>query len=102
MTTVVSARFKLHQDSWEDYLEAAKIIILPTRQEQGCVHYGITLDLIEDHVIWITEEWESEEHLMTHLSAPHVSDFLQKASGFQILDAEVKKYTVSEVGTIEV
>ena len=102
MTTVVSARFKLHQDSWEHYLEAAKILISPTRQEQGCVHYGITIDLIEDHVIWITEEWESEEHLMTHLSTPHVSDFLQKASGFQILDADVKKYTVSEVGTIEV
>tara|TARA_B100001029_G_C14864937_1_gene341171 strand:- start:194 stop:502 length:309 start_codon:yes stop_codon:yes gene_type:complete len=102
MTTVVSARFKVHEDSWDDYLEAAKLIIPVTRQEDGCVHYGIAMDLIEDHVVWFTEEWESEEHLMVHLGQPHVSDFIAKATELQILDAEVKKYTVSEVGTIGV
>ena len=98
MTTVVSARIQLHRDSWESYLAAAQIIVPLTRQENGCVHYGFSIDLIEDCVVWISEEWESEEALMAHLQTPHISHFITLAQGMQILDADIKKYTVSVVG----
>ena len=49
-------------------------------------------------MVWISEEWESEEALMAHLQTPHISHFITLAQGMQILDADIKKYTVSAVG----
>ncbi len=98
MTTVVSARIQLHSDSWQAYLTAARVIVPLTRAEKGCIHYGFSIDLIEDCVVWMSEEWESEDDLMAHLQSPHVSAFIALAEEMQILDADIKKYTVSEVG----
>ena len=99
-TIAISARIRLHADSWEAYLAAAAEIVPITRREQGCVHYAFATDLLQPHVVWISEQWASEADLMAHLSAPHISDFLAKTAEMQLLETDIKKYVVSEVGAL--
>ena len=99
-TIAISARIRLHADSWDAYLAAAAEIVPITRREKGCVHYAFATDLLQPHVIWISEEWASEADLTAHLSSAHISDFLAKTGEMQLLEVDIKKYVVSEVGTL--
>ena len=101
MSTVsVLVRIQLSAESAPAYAEAAKAVVVATRQEDGCEWYGIASDVIDPCVVWISEQWASQAHLDVHLKAPHVAAFLEACAALEILDMEVRRYEVSSVGDL--
>ena len=65
MSTVsVIVRIQLSAESAPAYAEAAKPVVAATRQEDGCEWYGIAPDVTDPSVVWISEQWASQAHLV--------------------------------------
>ena len=98
----ISARIELASKDMAAYVAGAKKIIEPTRAEAGCQLYAIAVDIEHANVIWITEQWESEEHLYDHLATPHIAEFLALCAAVEITGMDVIKYDVSAAGPLEI
>ena len=101
MSTVsVIVRIQLSAESAPAYAEAAKAVVVATREEAGCQWYGIAVDVADPCVVWVSEQWASQADLDAHLKTPHVATFLDACSALKILDMEVRRYEVSSVGDL--
>jgi len=93
----VCGRIELEPAHTDAFIEAISAIIETTRKEKGCTIYAIARDVVQSNVLWISEEWETEEDLAAHLATPHVADFLAKVSSLTIRSMDARKYQVSSV-----
>jgi len=94
----ILAKIVLEPTSVAPYLKAAESILKPTRLEAGCTHYAFARCIETPTVLWITEEWDSEQALQDHLKSPHITFFLDQIKTMGVLSVEVRKYQVSSVG----
>jgi quinol monooxygenase YgiN len=97
----ISARLEIEAGRIDDYLAAVADIIEPTRAEAGCRVYAFARDIQIPNVVWISEEWDSDAALDEHLKSPHIRAFLQQVADIGLPSVDVRKYTVSAVGTVE-
>ena len=101
MSTVsLIVRIQLSAESAPAYAEAAKAVVVATREEAGCQWYGIAVDVTDPCVVWVSEQWASQADLDAHLKTPHVAAFLEACAALEILDMEVRRYEVSSVGDL--
>ena len=94
----IIAKVTLDPGAVAAYLEAAKPIIPATRNEAGCNHYAFARCVENPGVVWIMEEWTSEQALQDHLRSPHITAFLATVQPLKLLGVDVKKYQVTSVG----
>lgn len=98
----ISARLEIDPAHADAYIAAAEAIVAPTRAEKGCNVYAFSRDIVDSNIVWISEEWDSEEDLMAHLSTPHIADFLKKTQAFNILSMDARKYEIASVSPMGV
>jgi Uncharacterized conserved protein len=59
-----------------DKIEALKAVLMglvePTRQEAGCLQYDLLQNQEDPTDFTFVEEWESLDHLQTHLASVHL------------------------------
>lgn len=94
----ISAKITVDPHSADAYVDAARQIIPLSRAETGCNHYAFGRDIDHPNIVWITEEWTSEEALREHLATPHIVAFLARTEALKLLAVDVKKYDVRAVG----
>ena len=99
-TVSLIVRIQLSAESAPAYAEAAKAVVVATREEAGCQWYGIAVDVADPCVVWVSEQWASQADLDAHLKTPHVAAFLEACAALEILDMEVRRYEVSSVGDL--
>lgn len=97
----ISARIDMDPADAERFLEAATPVVANTRVERGCTLYAITRDIVESHIFWISEEWDTDEDLYAHLRSAHIAEFLGRAAAMNMRSMDVRKYEVSSVGPLE-
>jgi quinol monooxygenase YgiN len=96
----ISARFEIAPEHIAGYIEAVQPVIAATRQEPGCRLYAFSRDLVEPNVVWVSEEWESNEALLAHFATEHVLRFREFLTGVTFISRDVRKYSVAAVGSI--
>lgn len=99
---VVSARVELaSKEDADKFCQLAKDLVGPTREERGCTLYAMARDIVDECVVWISEEWESEEDLTNHLKADHIVKFLgDLAEQVNLISMDDKLYDVASVGKV--
>ncbi|WGK62467.1 putative quinol monooxygenase [Halopseudomonas sp. SMJS2] len=100
MKQAIIARFEVVEKDLDSFICLAKEVMPATRKEEGCELYSFSQDVLEPNVIWICEQWASEQALNNHLQASHIRDFLQAIAGISYESVDVRKYEVDSVGTI--
>lgn len=100
MIIAISARFEIAPEHLSEYLEAAATTVRETRKEPGCRLYAFSRDILEENVVWISEEWDSEEDLQRHFTTEHIRSFREFLTGVRFISRDVRKYSVAEVGGI--
>lgn len=75
----VVARMKAKPGREEALREALLALIPPTRQEPGCLQYDLHESTETSGTFVFLENWRSKEELDTHLTRPHLKDFLARA-----------------------
>jgi len=59
----------------KDLSELVKTLIDPSRKENGCVKYDAYGDVLNPTLIYIVEQWETEESLNAHKRTAHFTNF---------------------------
>ena len=96
----ISARMEVAPHRVDDYLAAAQEVMIHTRREPGCRHYAFAQDILAPNVIWISEEWDSEEALQQHFATPHINTFLKRVADVELFATSVRKYSISAIDSI--
>lgn len=99
---VIAARIEVNPAHADAYIEALSKGIEASRQEKGCYLYAVARDVQQANVIWITEQWESEQILYDHLATDHIKELLESTADLEVVDMDVRKYEVSSVGALEI
>ena len=100
MIVAISARFEIAPEHLSDYLQAAATVIRETRKEPGCRLYAFSRDILEENVVWISEQWDSKEDLQRHFTTAHIRHFREFLTGVRFISRDVRKYSVTQVGGI--
>ncbi len=88
----IIARVVIAPGDADKYVELARALVEPTRKEKGCEVYGMSRDICEPNVVWISEQWATQEDLDNHLSTPLIKDFLDKTSSLEVLSMDDRQY----------
>lgn len=83
----VIATIEIEPGKRNDFIQIFKDNVPNVLAEDGCIEYGPTVDLktdigpqipLRENVVTIMEKWESLDHLMAHLKAPHMATYREK------------------------
>ena len=75
---LVTGTLPLQPSQKESALDAVREVQRETRKEPGNHAYEFALDIDDDHLLRIHEEWESDEALAEHMATPHFATFLER------------------------
>ena len=70
------------------------------RAEKGCQIYAFSRDIGDDRMIWVNEEWDSQDDLDDHLRAPHIKKLLEDMATLTVETNDVRQYDVNSVGPV--
>ncbi|WP_105168967.1 putative quinol monooxygenase [Pseudoalteromonas sp. T1lg23B] len=67
-------------------------IVLPTRNEHGCINYDMHIDNENDAVFMFHENWGSEQDLDNHLQSSHIKQCFE-VIGDMLESVEISRLT---------
>jgi quinol monooxygenase YgiN len=85
----------VHVDAAERdrYVEACREVVRAARAASGCLDFALTADPVDPTRVNVFERWESEAELLAFRG-----EGAPPADAPAISDADVKRYTISDVG----
>lgn len=79
-----------------DKIEALKAVLLalvkPTRQEVGCLQYDLLQNQEDLTDFTFVEQWESLQHLQSHLASVHLQTALTQIEGLVASPPDIRCY----------
>ncbi len=72
-------------------------LVEATLAEDGNVTYGFWAHTSYPGVFRVYEEWDNDEALTAHMSAPHMIEFLGGMAGLKVTGTEINRYDVSAI-----
>jgi len=97
---IIAGKISLDPAKQGEATEAAIEMMHATRAEEGNVEYAFTWDLVEEGVMRVIEQWESQEALDAHFKVPHMATFTGKLGGCGMTGMEVTKHEISKSGPV--
>ncbi|MCH7225849.1 putative quinol monooxygenase [Haloferula sp. A504] len=70
-------------------------LVPATRAEAGCLNYDLHQDQGEPAHFLFYENWETRDHWLAHMEAPHIREFQAKADE---MVADVAVYEMDPIG----
>jgi quinol monooxygenase YgiN len=90
---IVAGRLHLDPADRDAFVRDAHRAVRAARSAPGCLDFALTADSVDPGRVDVYERWASEEALLAFRgSGP------DDATAVRILDADVRRYTVSGVG----
>ena len=97
---VIGGSIRIDPAKLDEAVGVAQKMMAETKQEPGCVQYNFSLDLADKGLVWIFEEWESEDALSKHFETPHMAEFMQAMPAFGLQVMDVNRYEASAKGPV--
>lgn len=76
----------------EDFIKLAKELVEKSRQEQGCLSYGLFQDINNDSVFTFIEEWKDQKAIETHNKSEHFTRIIPLLGEFRVGERELNLY----------
>ena len=96
MKVLINCVLKITPEFRDKALIGAADLIELARQEPGCLAYNWGADLALDDTIHIYEEWQDQDSLAAHFTAPSFYKMSEHLSKHGILGAQAKKFLVEK------
>jgi quinol monooxygenase YgiN len=100
MMVTINLRIKVSNKQRKDFINSAKLILGPTRIQNGCISCRLYQDLDEPDAIFLVQEWESREKLERYFSSEQCWIILSLIEASDQLP-EIKINTVSKMEGLE-
>ena len=97
---IVAGSILTENDGRDVFLTAVKRMVTATLEEPGCREYAFTPDPNDPNRILLFEIWDDQDALDGHFASDHMAQWQSDSKGLPVLGADIKKYTISEVGPV--
>jgi quinol monooxygenase YgiN len=97
---VVSGRARIRSGERETALREARAVAAASRKEVGCMTYEFSIDVEDENVVRIFEEWESQAALDAHFQTPHLQAFGAVAARVLEGGPSMTRYVVESAGPL--
>ncbi|MEL7320271.1 MAG: putative quinol monooxygenase [Pseudomonadota bacterium] len=87
---------KLGEGAIDAGREALEAMITASREEDGCIEYAYSIDILDPSIMRITEKWVDEDALVTHFQTPHMAAFQQALASLDVTILDVKKFQADD------
>jgi len=87
----VLAKSELKPGSWEKAAPLYRELVEKTRQEDGCIEYGLFIDLADENKVCFVECWASDEALSAHTKSEHFTRIFPQLGEFTVGRMEVSR-----------
>lgn len=81
-----------------DQVEALKTLLLnlviPTRQEAGCIKYELLQNKEDPTDFTFVEEWETMAHIENHLANQHIQEAISQLDGLVAAAPDIRSYNL--------
>ena len=71
---IVSARFRIEEDSRAALMAELRKLISATRNEAGNIAFEWSVDIDDPNILVLHEVWESADSLGAHMKSPHMQE----------------------------
>ena len=97
---VIAGTVRVNPDRRDDALAAARAMATATRREPGCAAYRFAVDIDDQNVVHLFEEWTDADALKAHFETPHMATFRNAIAGVLAAPPEFRRYEVSAAGAL--
>lgn len=82
----VVATVQVKEGKRSEFINLFKTIVPLVKAEKGCIEYFPAIDFptdlppqeMNENEVTIIEKWESMDHLMAHMTTPHMAEHMEK------------------------
>jgi quinol monooxygenase YgiN len=93
-TLRVIARVKARSEKVDELRALLIGLIVPTRQEPGCITYEMLQNKGDATEFTFVEEWTDEAALESHFRTSHIQDALKKLPNLLAEDLDLRRYVL--------
>lgn len=97
---IIAGSITTEPGSRDEFLGAVAPMVEATLDEPGCIEYAFTPDPRDDDRILLYELWTGQDALDAHFDSEHMAAWQERSKTLMVLDANIKKYTISAVGPV--
>ena len=94
MTVLINGTVDFKPEDAIKVLPEIAQLMADMRAQIGCRHYVWSLDPAVPGRIYVHENWESVEHLRTHLASHFYTEMIEMLYKYDILGTDILKYSV--------
>ena len=94
MAIRVVAHLQANPGKESELREVLEGLVVPTRQEAGCVSYEMLESLEDPAKFTFVEEWTSEDALQSHFETEHIQSALANFPDLLAADLDLRTYQV--------
>ena len=98
--TIVVARVHCRPEQRERLVKLLITLQDASRLEDGCLNYGFSAAIEDDHSFVAVEEWRDRDTLARHLKEPHIAEFLAALPSAIDGAPEIAAHEISETGPL--
>ncbi len=95
---IVAGYFRVDPANRAAFIENRKAAMVRSRGEKGCHAYAMSPDPLDPALVNLYERWETAEDLAAHAAANRASP--RPADGIEVLDSELLRYEIAQVGPL--
>ena len=88
----IVAQSVIKDDKREDYIQLAKELIEKSKQEQGCISYGLFQDINNPSIITFIEDWQNQKSIELHRNSEHFKRIVPLFADLRVSKGEVNLY----------
>ena len=88
----IVAKSVIKDEKREGYLQLTKELIEKSRQEEGCISYGLFQDIKDNSIFTFIEEWKDQNAIDLHNKTEHFTRIVPLLANFRIGKGEVNFY----------
>lgn len=92
---VVVGRVRTVPEKRAALVQIGQTLAQASRQEPGCISYGLYEDSENANEFLFVEEWESDEALREHFRTPHIAEFMKEVPTAVAAAPDVKFHTIA-------
>lgn len=88
----IVAQSVIKDDKREDYIHLVKELIEKSREEKGCISYGLFQDINNPAIITFIEDWEDQNAIDLHRNSEHFKRIVPLLADFRESKGDVNLY----------
>ena len=91
---VVVGRVRTDDERREEFLRIGRAGVAASRQDPGCLNYGLFEDADERNTFVFVEEWEDQASLEAHFATDHIAAFMSALPATLAAPPDVQFHTI--------